>query len=243
MLDVRQPASWSSGNVFVSGARSLMFKSWAGQIRHKRVANGSPPQRHFFSRTCVARHNDAKMGPANSYYSEFNKDLIWTIMFRASHFPGFSECRENGKVFFFQNAGKRKSFFFRMPGKRKISPDPRKFRKNFQFFNVLKDCLHFDFAWPIPNLFIYQSAWQPTSFDALLVRIICVLFIFLNTVILRKIIASSFSFKKTVKGMHYVLTITRLKHVCRWWSVWPCDGVAAPMQQNILFFSILFANF
>ena len=128
-------------------------------------------------------------------------------MFRASHFPGFSECRKTER-FFFQNAGKRK-----------ISPDPRKFRKNFQFFNVL------------------------TSFDALSVRIICVLFIFLNTVILRIIIASSFSFKKTVTGMHYVLTITRLKHVCRWWSAWPCGGVAAPMLQNILFFSILFAKF
>ena len=48
------PASWSSGNAFVSGAGGLRFKSRAGQIRHS-VANGSPPLRHFFERSCVAR--------------------------------------------------------------------------------------------------------------------------------------------------------------------------------------------
>ena len=32
-------ASWSSGNAFVSGAGSLRFKSWAGQVGHS-VANG-----------------------------------------------------------------------------------------------------------------------------------------------------------------------------------------------------------
>ena len=37
-----QPASWSSGNVFVSGAGGLRFISRAGQIEHG-VANGSPP--------------------------------------------------------------------------------------------------------------------------------------------------------------------------------------------------------
>ena len=36
------PASWSSGNAFVSGAEGLRFKSRAGS-----VANGSPPQRYF----------------------------------------------------------------------------------------------------------------------------------------------------------------------------------------------------
>ena len=48
------PASWSSGNAFVSGARDLRFKYRAGQIGHI-VANGSPPLRHFFEKSCVAR--------------------------------------------------------------------------------------------------------------------------------------------------------------------------------------------
>ena len=48
------PASWSSGNAFVSGAGGLRFKSRAGQIGHS-VAKGSPPLRHFFKRSCVAR--------------------------------------------------------------------------------------------------------------------------------------------------------------------------------------------
>ena len=49
-----EPASWSSGNAFVSGAGGLRFKSRANQIGHS-VANGSPPLRHFFERSCVAR--------------------------------------------------------------------------------------------------------------------------------------------------------------------------------------------
>ena len=36
--------SWSSGNMFVSGAKGLRFKPRAGQIRHS-VANDSPPLR------------------------------------------------------------------------------------------------------------------------------------------------------------------------------------------------------
>ena len=44
----------SSGNAFVSGAGGLRFKSQAGQIGHS-VANGSPPLRHFFERSCVTR--------------------------------------------------------------------------------------------------------------------------------------------------------------------------------------------
>ena len=39
--------SLSSGNVFVSGAGGLRFKSRADQIGHS-VANGLPPIRHFF---------------------------------------------------------------------------------------------------------------------------------------------------------------------------------------------------
>ena len=53
-LNVITPASWSSGNAFVSGAGGLRFKSRAGQIKHS-VANGSPVLQHFFERSCVAR--------------------------------------------------------------------------------------------------------------------------------------------------------------------------------------------
>ena len=45
--------SWSSANAFLSGAEGQKFKSRAGQIEHS-VANGSPPLRHFFERSCVA---------------------------------------------------------------------------------------------------------------------------------------------------------------------------------------------
>ena len=63
--------SWSSGNKFVFGAGGLRFKSRAGQIEHS-VANGSPPLRHFFQKSCVGvlpGHNDAEMGPANSLHA------------------------------------------------------------------------------------------------------------------------------------------------------------------------------
>ena len=56
------PASWSSGNAFVSGAGGLRFKSQAGQIGHS-IANGSPPLRHFFKRSCVARAQWRGDGP------------------------------------------------------------------------------------------------------------------------------------------------------------------------------------
>ena len=52
-FDLR-PASWSSGNVFVSEAGGLRFKSRAGQIGRS-VVHGSPPLRHFFERSCFAR--------------------------------------------------------------------------------------------------------------------------------------------------------------------------------------------
>ena len=54
--------SWSSGNAFVSGAGGLRFKFRAGQIGHS-VANGSPPLRHFFQRSCVARAQRRGDGP------------------------------------------------------------------------------------------------------------------------------------------------------------------------------------
>ena len=72
-------ASWSSGNAFVSGAGGLRFKSRAGQIGHS-VADGSPSLRYFSERSCVARRNDAEIGPVNllqasAYYSEHNERL------------------------------------------------------------------------------------------------------------------------------------------------------------------------
>ena len=48
------PASWSSGNAFVSEAGGLGFKPRVGQIENS-VANGLPPLRHFFERSFVAR--------------------------------------------------------------------------------------------------------------------------------------------------------------------------------------------
>ena len=48
------PASWSSSNAFVSGARGLRFRSRTGLIGHG-VVNGYIPLRHFFERRCVAR--------------------------------------------------------------------------------------------------------------------------------------------------------------------------------------------
>ena len=53
-FNLSQPASWSSGNAFVSGAGGLRFKSRAGQIGLS-VANGLPPLRHFFEWSSVAR--------------------------------------------------------------------------------------------------------------------------------------------------------------------------------------------
>ena len=38
---------------FASGVGGLRFKSWRGQIGD-RVANGSPPLRHFFEKSCIA---------------------------------------------------------------------------------------------------------------------------------------------------------------------------------------------
>ena len=49
-----QPASWSSGNAFVSGAEGGRLKYRAVQIRLS-VANSSPTLRRFFGRSCVAR--------------------------------------------------------------------------------------------------------------------------------------------------------------------------------------------
>ena len=46
--------SWSSGNAFVFEAGGLRFKTRVGKTELS-VANGSPPLRNFFERSCVAR--------------------------------------------------------------------------------------------------------------------------------------------------------------------------------------------
>ena len=46
------PASWSSGNVFVSGAKGLRFESRTGQIGLI-VANSLLPLLHFLERSVV----------------------------------------------------------------------------------------------------------------------------------------------------------------------------------------------
>ena len=50
-----------------SSRGGLRFKSRAGKIGHC-VAYDSPPLQYFFGWNCVARHNDAEMGPANSLH-------------------------------------------------------------------------------------------------------------------------------------------------------------------------------
>ena len=72
-VSYRQPAKIEflnmSGNKFVSGAGGLGFKSRAGQIGHS-VANGSPPLRYFFEKSCVAdTHTDVEKGPFNSLHA------------------------------------------------------------------------------------------------------------------------------------------------------------------------------
>ena len=59
-----EPASWSSGNAFVSGAVGLRFESRAGQVGRS-VVNGSPLLLHFFKEAALPGRNDAKMGPKN----------------------------------------------------------------------------------------------------------------------------------------------------------------------------------
>ena len=81
------PASWSSGNAFVSGAGGLTFKTQAGQS-----VTVLPMARHrcdiSSEEAVLPGRNDAEMGPANSLhasanYSEYNKrfDLIYLFFF------------------------------------------------------------------------------------------------------------------------------------------------------------------
>ena len=73
-----------------------------GPVKSDIVDNGSPPQRHFFARSCVAGRNDAKMGSANSlhasaYCSEYSERFYWMIIaFQASTFVVELEITRSG---------------------------------------------------------------------------------------------------------------------------------------------------
>ena len=76
-IQSQKPASWSSGNAFVSGAVGLKFRSRARQI-----GTVLPTARHRCNISSngaeLPKRNDAEMGPANSlhasaYYSEYNE--------------------------------------------------------------------------------------------------------------------------------------------------------------------------
>ena len=56
------PTSWSRGIAFVFGSGGLRFKSLAGQIGHS-FANGSPPLKHFFKRSCIVWMQQRGDGP------------------------------------------------------------------------------------------------------------------------------------------------------------------------------------
>ena len=56
------PASWSSGNAFVSRAEGLRFKSRTGQIGHS-VANGWPLLQYFSKGTVLFRRNERRWAP------------------------------------------------------------------------------------------------------------------------------------------------------------------------------------
>ena len=62
------PASWSSGNAFVPGAKGLRFKSQAGQIEQV-----LPTARHrcdiSSKGAVVLGRDDMEMGPANSLHA------------------------------------------------------------------------------------------------------------------------------------------------------------------------------
>ena len=58
------PAGKSRSNALICGAGGPKFKSRAGQIESSE-ANGLPPLRHFFERSCVAW----AQGPTNSSHA------------------------------------------------------------------------------------------------------------------------------------------------------------------------------
>ena len=69
ILVLMMPAFWLSGNVLLSGAGDLRFKSQAGQIELS-AANGLPPLRHFFERSelcCLGVAMTRKWTPPTRY--------------------------------------------------------------------------------------------------------------------------------------------------------------------------------
>ena len=76
-----KPASWSSGNAFVSGAGGLRFKSRVGQIVHS-AADDLPALQYFFDSSCIARAQWREDGPPPTRYTlrrntaSIMKDLI-----------------------------------------------------------------------------------------------------------------------------------------------------------------------
>ena len=74
------PASWSSGNAFVSGVGGLRFKSRTGQIEHS-VTNDLPPLRHSSKRAVLPRAMTRRWAPPTRYTlrqitASIIKDLI-----------------------------------------------------------------------------------------------------------------------------------------------------------------------
>ena len=73
---ISKPGSWSSGNVFFSGAGGLRIKSRAGQIGHI-VANGSPPLQHFFrKKLCCPGAMTRRWAPQTRYTLRRNTTSI-----------------------------------------------------------------------------------------------------------------------------------------------------------------------
>ena len=85
-----QPASWSSGNAFVSGAGDLRFNF--GSIKSDIVLPMAGHRCDISSKGAVLPGcNDAEMGPANSvhalaYYSEYNERFDFFVFFVRNRF-------------------------------------------------------------------------------------------------------------------------------------------------------------
>ena len=83
------PVSWLSGNVFVSGAGGLWFKSRAGQIGHS-AANILPPLQHFFEKEWCCPGQMTRRWALQAHYTlqrntaSTKKDLINTVSLPSS---------------------------------------------------------------------------------------------------------------------------------------------------------------
>ena len=97
-FDQRNPACWSSGNAFVSGAGGSRFKSWAVQVGH-RVANGSSLGRtKFFGDFLQFLKNSPKScgSTTNSvYYQNF---LIKCLFYASSKYVSMAMGQKSKKM-------------------------------------------------------------------------------------------------------------------------------------------------